>query len=97
MHGENWNRESGAGGFSSGTSRHSNDIGSRVSLPEFHATKKITWREFFHWVVDVSGLTVAFLGVMFLAMVLNERYGIVPVLLTIIIVLMVLSPRSGSR
>lgn len=97
MHGGSWSSGSGAGGFGIGMSGHSaGSIGSRAASPEFHAAKA-TWREFFRKMVDVAGFILAFLGLMFLAMAMNERYGIVPVLLTIIIVLMVFSGRNGHE
>ena len=95
MHGGNWGGGSGAGGFSIGLSgNRASDIGSRSIMPDGNITRKVTWREFFREMIAVAGCVLAFLSVLSLIMLMNERYGIVPALLTIIIILMVFSPRK---
>ena len=95
MHGGNWGNGSGAGGFGLASSgNHSGvEIGSRAAmlLPD---AKGITWREFFRDMIAVAGCILAFLSVLLFIMLINERYGIVPALLVIIIMLMICSSRK---
>ena len=95
MHGGNWGSGSGAGDFGIGLPGNSaSGIGSRAAS-DFN-TISTTWREFFREMILVAGFIMAFLSIVLLVMVMNERYGMVSALtmLTIIIVLMIFSPRK---
>lgn len=97
MDGGSWNHGSSAGYFSIGRSENrTNDVGSRYCLPTFHATEMATWRDFFRDMVNVVGCVLAFLSVVLLIMLMNELYGIIPALLTLIIVLLVFLPPGPS-
>jgi hypothetical protein len=68
--------------------------GSKTAISPSDA-RGITWREFFRGMIGVAGCGAALISVVFLIMVMNERYGIIPALLTLIIVLMIFPKDKG--
>jgi len=65
----------------------------RAAMPPPGAAK-IAWRELLRDITLAAGLVGASFVIALLIMMINQRYGIVPALLTIIIILMISRPRK---
>jgi len=97
IEGGNWSYGESAGVFGTSLSvnsaRGGGCIGSRPALPDVRVPK-ITWQDILRTMLAVVGIILVLFSMAFLVMAMNERYGIVPALLTVIIMLMICSSRK---